>query len=70
MEVPRLGVVLELHRQALRHSHSNARSELHLLPTPQLITTLDPRPTEQGQGSNPHPHGYSLICFCRTARDL
>ena len=21
---------------------------------------LDPQPTERGQGSNPHPHGYSL----------
>ena len=26
----------------LRHSHSNARSELHLQPTPQLVATLDP----------------------------
>ena len=27
---------------SLRHSHSNARSELHLQPTPQLMTTPDP----------------------------
>ena len=27
---------------SLRHSHSNARSELHLPPTPQLTETLDP----------------------------
>ena len=26
----------------LHHSHSNARSELHLRPTPQLMVTLDP----------------------------
>ena len=41
----------------LRHSHSNAGSELHLQPTPQLTATLDPRPTEQGHGPNPQPHG-------------
>ena len=40
----------------LRHSHSNARSKLHLQPTPPLTATLDPWPTEQGQGSNPQPH--------------
>ena len=39
----------------LRHNHSNTESEPHL-PTPQL--TPDPQPTEQGQGSNPCPHGY------------
>ena len=41
----------------LHHSHSNARSELCLWPTAQLTATLDPSPTERGQGSNPHPHG-------------
>ena len=41
------------------HSHSNARSEPCLPPTPQLRAMLpDPWPTEQGQGSNLHPHGY------------
>ena len=40
------------------HSHSNMGSEPHLQPTPQLMATLDPRPTERGQGLNPHPHGY------------
>ena len=35
MEVPRLGV-------GLHQSHSNARSELCLQPTPQLTATLDP----------------------------
>ena len=36
----------------LRHSHSNAASEPRLQPTPHLTATLDPSPTEQGQGSN------------------
>ena len=40
------------------HSHSNAWIELHLQPTPQLTAMPDPRPTERGQGLNPHPHGY------------
>ena len=41
----------------LYHSHSNARSNPCLRPTLQLMaTTLDPQPTEQGQGSN-LPHG-------------
>ena len=34
---------------SLHHSHSNARSETHLPPAPQLMATLDPQPTEQGQ---------------------
>ena len=41
----------------LCHSHSNARSKPCLLPTPQLMATLDLQPTEQGQGLNPQPHG-------------
>ena len=43
---------------SLHHSHSNARSGPHLQPTPQLAVTLDPLPTERGQGSKPHHHGY------------
>ena len=35
---------------SLHQSHSNTRSELHVRPTPQLTATLDPLPTEQGQG--------------------
>ena len=42
---------------SLCQSHSNARSEPRLWPTPQLMAVLDPQPTEQGQGSNPKPHG-------------
>ena len=41
----------------LHHSHSNTEPELHLPPTPQLMTMSDPRPTEWGQGSNLRPHG-------------
>ena len=37
--------------------HSNSESKPHLRPTPQLMATLDPQHTEQGQGSNPQPHG-------------
>ena len=41
----------------LRQSHSNAGSELHLRPTPQLMATPDAEPTERGQGSNPQLDG-------------
>ena len=41
----------------VRHSHSDARSEPCLPPTPQLTATLDPQPTKQGQGLNLQPHG-------------
>ena len=41
----------------LRQSHSNAGSEPSLQSTPQLTAMPDPQPTEQGQGSNPQPHG-------------
>ena len=47
MEVPRLGVELELQQLAyttpagLRHSHSNTKSELHLQPIQQLMATPD-----------------------------
>ena len=40
----------------LRQSHNNKGSELCLQPTPQLTEMLDPKPTEWGQGSNPHSH--------------
>ena len=45
---------------ALHHSRSHTGSEPHLQPTPQLTATLDPQPIEQGQGSNPQPHGSQL----------
>jgi len=42
---------------SLRQSHSNAGSEPPLQSTPQLTAMPDHQPTEQGQGSNPQPHG-------------
>ena len=42
---------------SLHHSHSNAGSKPHLRPAPQLMAVPDPLPTEQGQRSNPRPHG-------------
>ena len=64
MEVPRLGVKLELQlATSLHHNHSNARSEPRLLPTPQLTAAPDPQPTERGLGSNLHPHGYQSDSF-------
>ena len=44
-------------------SHSNARSEPHLQPTPQLTATLHPQPTERSQGWSPKPHGSQLDSF-------
>ena len=41
----------------LCQSHSNAGSEQHLQPTPQLTAMPDPQPTERGQGLNLQPHG-------------
>ena len=57
MEVPRLGVELELEPQGLLHSHSDTGSEPRLRPIPQLTAMLDPQPTEQGWGPNPQPRG-------------
>ena len=42
MEVPRLGVKVELQIPAYTTAHSNARSEPHLQPTPQLTAMPDP----------------------------
>ena len=42
----------------LYHSHRNSGSEPPLQPTLQLAATPNPSPTERGQGSNLHPHGY------------
>ena len=41
----------------LRHSHSNTGSELHLWTPLEFVAMPDPGYTEQGQGSNPQPHG-------------
>ena len=48
----------------LHYSHSNLGSEPHLQPTPQLITMLDPQPTEQGQGLNHILMDTSWVCYC------
>ena len=42
----------------LHHSHSNARLEPCLPPTPELTATPGPQPTEQGLRWNQNPHGY------------
>ena len=42
----------------LHHNHSNVGSDPCLQPTLQLMAMPEPRPTEQGQGLNLHPHGY------------
>ena len=42
----------------LHHSDSNVESEPSLRHTPQLMASLDTSPSERGQGSNPHHHGY------------
>ena len=47
MEFPRLGVESELQLPSLHHSHSNAGSELHLRPTPQLTAMPDPSPPSE-----------------------
>ena len=42
---------------SLQQRPSNAGLEPRLRPIPQLLASPDPQPTEQGQGSNPQPHG-------------
>ena len=48
---------------SLHHSHRDVGSESCLRPTPQLRATLDPSPTERGQGSNLRSHGYASDLF-------
>ena len=57
MKVPRLGGLIRAVATRLRQSHSNARSDPRLRPTPQLMAMPDPEATEQGQGLNLQPHG-------------
>ena len=57
MEVPRLGIKLELQLLAYAIAHSTTATAC-LRPTPQLTATLDPQPTEWGQRPNLYPHGY------------
>ena len=42
---------------SLHHSH-NTRSKPRLRPPAQFTATLDPQPSERGQGLNPHPRGH------------
>ena len=58
MEVSQARGQIRAAAASLRHSPGNLGSEPHLRPTPQLTAMPDPRPTERGQRSNPHPHGY------------
>ena len=43
---------------SLHQTHSNKGSEPSLQPTLQLMAMPGPSPNEQGQGSNPQPHGF------------
>ena len=43
---------------SLDHRHTNAGSKPNLWPRTQQTAMQDPQPTEWGQGSNLHPHGY------------
>ena len=45
----------------LCHNHSNAGSRPYLQSTLPLMAMPDPWPTEQGQGSNPQPHGFISV---------
>ena len=56
MEVPRLGVESEL--QGPAYTTATAMWDLSQVCDLQLMAMPDPQPTEQGQGWNPHPHGY------------
>ena len=53
MEVPRLGSTWSCSCQPTLQPPQRG-----IRPTPQLTATLDPQPTERGQGSNPRLHGY------------
>ena len=55
MEIPRLGVRSE--PQLLAYATVTAMQDLSHVCDLHLMGTLDPQPTEQGQGSNPRPQG-------------
>ena len=57
MEFPRLGVKLELQLPAYTTATASLSPSQVFRPTPQLMATLDPYPTEQGRGLNPQLHG-------------
>jgi len=69
MDVPELGVELELHLAAvLYHSHSNTGYK----PQPRVVAMLDPKTNEWGQGSNLHPHRDNIrsLTHCATMGTL
>ena len=57
MDVSRLRGPIGATAAGLRHSNSNATSQPHLRPIPELMAMPDPQHTDQGQGSNLHPYG-------------
>ena len=48
----------------LHHSHSNARSELLLWPTPQLTATMDPQPLRKARDWTRALKGTSPVRYC------
>ena len=56
MDISRLGVESELHLPAYTTATA-MQDPTHIRPTPQLMETPDPQPTERGQGWNLHPYG-------------
>ena len=57
MDVPRLGVKSELQLQAYATAVATWDLSQSATYTAAYGNVPDPQPTEQGQGSNPHPHG-------------
>ena len=49
---------------SLHQNHSNARSEPHLQPTPQLMATLVLSPLSEARGGTHNLMVPSQICFC------
>lgn len=62
MEVPRLGVELEL--QLLAYATAMAVQDLSRVCDRSLQQHWIPQPTEQGEWSDPYPHDTSCICLC------
>ena len=63
MEVPRLGVKLELQHPVYTPATAKFRSKVCLWPKPQLMAMPDPQTTEKGHGWNFSHHGYESDSF-------
>ena len=64
MEVPRLGVKLELQLQAYTTATATWDPSHICNPHPPLLVTPDPSPMERGQGWDPPPHTkFILLCL-------